>query len=642
MNYVFVALLFAGFFLLGYYALGLILKKENEKLIFAFPTGLGLSVVILFTMNTLFSIKLSSFLIFGVVFCLTFILAILKRPLCIPKFNFKINTNVVYLILFGFVFMMILHAILVPIYRWDAFLYHLPIAKQTFLTGFFPSNITTAEFLYENAYPALGYFNYALFYFAAGKEALLIPKVIPLIFGLLMLLVVYFLSQEVFNDSKKSVSAVILFLASYYYSQMLVFENTDVFLGFYILSAFYFLIKSIKESTFSYYPLIALMLVFSFWVKYTALLAIFIVGVVSLIFFYSKKTIDLKKMAISIIVGLLILPILIRNYLITNNPIFPSMPQIFGGVGIEPWYVENVLSLYYPLPFSQLPTDLIFVNFAIFVPFTITWIFAFEKTKLQRIIGYVCILFLLLAASLMRNPAMENTYRYFISVIALISIIISPTVYAFFKQSFNSKQKLYFVVSTMILLSFALAVYFSIISDFFSSNKEILVLSAFFIAAIGWVFIKVPSKFYFLGVILLLFPAILSFAVNPISYYQSGQLGTAIDYQNLEPSRTWMIENLDNSTKMLSLTETRYLFPVELVNADTSFSPLFFDSNLEESVEFLKNRGITHVWVTEYMNFYPSFWYTNSTIYQNLDSKYFELVYSEEESIRKAKIYKII
>ena len=167
-----------GIFLIGLFSISAILPNSDtfQKILYAFPLGVGINTIIFYSLNTLLKVKLTPYLVWFILFMLLTIAftafhTLKKRNYHLnPDYfihsfsNFKNLSSLYKLIAISIgalIVAMLIHAIIVPIYKHDAFLYHLPIAKETFLTGYYPSQISASYLEFERASPPLGYFIHA-------------------------------------------------------------------------------------------------------------------------------------------------------------------------------------------------------------------------------------------------------------------------------------------------------------------------------------------------------------------------------------------------------------------------------------------------------------------------------------------------
>jgi len=630
--------------------------------------GIGVLTILLYSFNTLLNIKLTQIFIWStllilliVFFSLSYLLkrasyfAVIKKIRLTNPNHAKLSglsTAMIFFIslIIGFMF---LNSFFVPIYKHDAYLYHFPIAQETFLTGYFPSDISPSISEVERAYPPLGYFSYSIFYFAQGKENIIIPKMLPFIYGLLVLVVLYHLSRIILGRTiEQSLGVIIIALASYYFSNIMIFENTDIYMGFYLIAAVSLTVQFFKTYSPSLLYLAAIMSAFSYWTKYIAIIGIIsliLVLIVTLLYLpqhYRKKVINYYIIA-GIIGVIIILPHALRTFILTGNPVYPLLFNFIGGKFIDDWVAENVLYWASGSLFSRSSLDFVFRNGVFLFPLLISWIIFFRKSFSEKIIAGFSITFFVLWATFLRGDEILQpvTYRYLFGSYMIATVIVGPVFIAYIKN----QGKKYFI--NFLSFGFILFAAFNIVTYFiptlyhkigFLRFPEFIIVSIILIllGAFGFLEIKKFNIARYLIISIFLLPVFFSLLIYPIQFYQTGELGKDIAYSLHEPSHSWMVENLSPEDTILFFDERLYLFPTKYFPADTPELKIIYETeDLNEALKFISEKGITHLFITEFAKKHPL--YSKSTIFRNIDSKFVKEIYSEDESKLKVKIYEI-
>ncbi len=630
--------------------------------------GVGMLNILLYSVNTLLNIKLNQIFIWSTLLILLAVLFFLSYFLKRTGFLAKLKKlrlralnsdklsplSIVMIVHISLiVFFMFFNSLVVPIYKYDSFLYHLPIAQETFLTGYLPSDISPSISEVERAYPPLGYFSYSIFYFAQGKENLIVPKLLPFIYGLFTLAVLYHLSRVILERTiEQSLGVILIALASYYFSNIAIFQNTDIYAGFFFVTSVSLIVQFLKTYSPSLLYLAAIMSAFSYWVKYTS-----IIGITSLVFILTLTLIFihkqnrkkiLKHFIIAAIIGLvLIIPHALRTILLTGNPIYPLLFNFFDGKYIDDWVKENILYWASGSLFSRSPLDLIFRYGILLFPVFISWILFYRKSFSEKIISGFSITFFVLWAAFLRGDeiAQPNSYTYLFGPYMIATVIVGPSFIAYIKNQ-GKRSFLNFLSFAFILFAaFNLATYF--ISPLyeqigFERFSEFIIVSVILILFGTFQFLEIKKSNItrYLIISIFLLPVFLSLLIYPLKFFQTDELGKDIAYSLHEPSHSWMKDNLSPEDTILFFDERLYLFPTKYFPADThELRPIYETRNLNEALNFLSKKGITHLFITKLAKEHPLF--HKSVIFNNLDSKYITKVYSENESSLEVNIYKI-
>ncbi|MBI2135122.1 glycosyltransferase family 39 protein [Candidatus Woesearchaeota archaeon] len=656
-----------GIFLIGLFSISAILPNPGtfQKILYAFPLGIGIITIVFYSLNTLLKFKLTSYSVWAVLFVILIIAFAIFHTLKKRNYSLKPGyfTNsfrsfkslspsykLIALSLGILLIVMLIHAIIVPVYKHDAFLYHLPIAKETFLTGYFPEQISASYLEFERAYPPLGYFSYALFYLAQGKENLLIVKLLPFAYGILLLGIVYHLTRFILKRSiEASIIAMVLVLASYYFSNMAIFENTDIYTGFYYAAAASLLLQFFQSYKPSYFYVAVIMAGLSYWTKYTGLVWIASFFIIS-VFLYLRAGHKRAKMNKWLLTGailgfLLIFPHLLNNYMITGNPIFPLFDSAIGRS--DPWYQENVLSVIMSRQMPQIPFDLLFRHGVLIFPLLISWIIYSKKNFPEKFIFSVSAISLLFWILFFQGDSIlaPNTYLYLVGPYILLCAVASQTF-----TNFLSKKPLR--ISRGISLAYFAFLLFLAVSFFahglygnigYTRVPEYILAMAVLAILFLYPFVHLKKDFalaQFGVVIVMLLPFILSLAVYPLKFAGTGELGKDIAYSYYEPSYSWMKNNLSPDDLILTFHGRLYLLTADYIPVDSpKIIEAYQTESLDRAVKILSENGITYIFISEHSREIPLF--GKSIIFQNLDSNYFTEVFSENESELKVSIYRI-
>ncbi|MEW6095881.1 MAG: glycosyltransferase family 39 protein [bacterium] len=169
----------------------------------------------------------------------------------------------------------------------------------------------------------------------------ILPKLVHFTFGILILLIIYSFSLRYFSH-RIGLLASLIFLVN----PVVIFEISiayiDLGLSFYYLLALYGFFCWLDSNNKNWLLLMAIFSGISLGIKYTAVFGVFTLGIGILLKFYFVEHLSfpkiLKKLTwFSIISFLFLLPWLIKNYLMTGNPVYPMLYSIFDG---KDWEAE--------------------------------------------------------------------------------------------------------------------------------------------------------------------------------------------------------------------------------------------------------------------------------------------------------------
>jgi len=236
------------------------------------------------------------------------------------SFTLYLKKSLYFLPLLPLVFSLIL--VFAPPIAWDAQTYHLAIPKKFLADGgisFFPLNI------YSNM-P----FNMNLLYtFAMGIGGEELVRLLCGFISLMLILGFGAIAKLEFGDEKGGWLAGLIFLASpvilYGANEVLV----DVQMAFFVILAVWTFLRWLEEQKLLWILLCGIFCGFISACKYTGIyipIAIFLIGI-----FLSQKEKRKEILLIPLFAILFLLPWFLKNYLLTGNPIYPLLYNVFDG-----------------------------------------------------------------------------------------------------------------------------------------------------------------------------------------------------------------------------------------------------------------------------------------------------------------------
>ena len=202
-----------------------------------------------------------------------------------------------------------------PLFGYDAFLYHLPIAGELFRTGHLPTAVTSI-FDLPRGYPPLCYLANGALWILGGAREHVSPRLLAIAFHLGFVMLV---------ASEAGLPAAWLAATSPAYVEFLHPIGTDLPMA--CLGLIWAFRARAGDA-----PLAALALALALWTKYQAL-TFWAAGLAGLVLTGAARPLVLGHLlALAAFV-----PFLIRNALVFGNPVFPA-----GGAGVDPWVLANL------------------------------------------------------------------------------------------------------------------------------------------------------------------------------------------------------------------------------------------------------------------------------------------------------------
>ena len=293
-----------------------------------------------------------------------------------------------------FVFINILKALLPPHGPTDVLYYHMTIPKLYLEHGAIVTNPT----FFPSFFPSNGELFFSLALVIGG------PVMVNLTnfgFALLTVTALYGYAQKYFERGYALIPGIIYLTAPVINSWGTMAYTCNI-LGFYLLIAAMLLMECNKETSVNQVALLGLITGMALGIKYQAILFI---GVLYLFFFIHKLK-DWEKVflpfSVSLVIGIILVsPWFIRNYLITHNPSFPILNDIFSSPMLRPdslWENATNATGFFPPAFVKLKENYFF-------PFTYLWSGVWGKDDdFQRFIGPLFLFFSPFIFFLKKNP----------------------------------------------------------------------------------------------------------------------------------------------------------------------------------------------------------------------------------------------
>jgi|GEM_PF-2753430 len=561
-----------------------------------------------------------------------------------------------------------------PMQTADVYIYHLPIAKIIFDTGYLPVTTSPSFVEAENAYPPLVFVYYGANWLVYGAIEYIIPKMSSFLFGVLLLGVVYRIVRTLLDSSVTAGLLSILFTIEIQsFKAQLLQENIDFPFSFYCLASFYFVLRGFRYQNTRELILGSVFSVMACWSKYHGLVFVGIFSALllgwSIYKHYLLKDYIHDKFPPSKILklfwlpcALLFLPLLIRNTIRWGNPVYPAFQQIIGGHLIDEWSLLWVSSPYLPsgLFYDIHDTGLRLLVMA-FLPFLFLAAYsAFRSRNHLGIFAFILFAaFIVCGAAIMPLKGNGESTRYLFSSL-LIGTAYSGTV--LFDRFISSPQKnLYgslFICLWLIMLFYiqgptwpnwdyfatpTTSLFKSLNRIFLFTTDKIVFLTPFLLSILflgGGLLAKfqpeIDTRLKTIWAILLLsliiLPSHQAQYKGIIATIKQNPVWINAPFNPNQKQWPWMVDHIPDDAVVLTFDPRVFNIPGRAFPADTPVLRDFFDTgNLEFAVSELEKHGITHIYIgCINEGFQPL--YHRSVVFQNLDdTRYFNRIYYNDQ-----------
>ena len=372
-------------------------------------------------------------------------------------------------------------------------------------------------------------------------------------------------------------------------SNLAIYSNTDITVGFYLIAAAYVLLKLIKQPILQAYLLFSILISLAYWTKYTAIAFMIILWIMLAVYsiFSGKKVFLVVSSALALV---LISPHLIRNLIEVGNPLYPSFSSMLGGKGITPWYTDTLFARVWPKPFSTFDPIFFFKLSYLLMPISAVALFTRKRLQ-QKILFTLSAVYILLWFFFLTNSQLPNTYRYLVPAVVLLTAAVAPAFVLFLKGNLSPKMKKAFVITSLPIIGYLT---YLIISRADVVENLVLLGVVFFAVAYSLINLKFKAASK-VALLIFLTPVSLSMLVYPVTF--SGELFSDVTYRFSGELPLWIDENLPEDASILYFFEYTYLIPRKMVPADDpSVQFIFTNISTEEKLELLRQNNITHIY----------------------------------------------
>ena len=567
------------------------------------------------------------------------------------------------------------YTLMVPADTWDAWTYHLPIARTIFMHGALPRDVSLCNLETVNAFPVFIQILYAIEHIVCGYPHYWLFKVLPLVFGGLCCILVYRVCRLCFwKDRESALSAVILCVSMEIFLTFMIWDTVAITFTFFCLGAFYCLGMYHRQGDKRFLLLAGMNLGFAYWTKYAG--ALF--AVVLMLTLLAEKlaaavrkqksalNLTLPAMAAIVLPALAIAsPHLIRNFLFYGNPVYPALAGIIGGRNIDPWALAHTNAI--PTSLGFLPWFDVFYTGFLAPLFLFIYLLSRKWWKASLELTLTLLFFAYYAAYLILlryPPSAGDSTKYLLPTVCLAAVLGGVAMRDMFVRGLSRRITIVMIALLMIwqivtcrqelllgrwdywpiasLYSWRswLKFFDGLIFDFYQTGVIIVVILCWLVNAPG---IRIGPRLKKCLLVLAMaamlgqvFQQILLPLVKHIdrALRDPGcHLIEEIYPRWLMPEGGWMEKNLPKEAVLFTFETRIYLLPRKIFPADSyRLKELYRAESVEKSIELLKVHGITHIYLDEIGPTHPLYGEMPFLGYLD-DPRYFELIYSSRERI---------
>ncbi len=439
--------------------------NKSIEIVVRFAIGIGIISYIYFLLTFFHLLNIYSFylvLIIG-----NILLIINHQKYRIKLFSFKKTDRIHIFLLLLFMLVNLFYSLFYPVF-YDSMLYHLAVPNFYYQNnGFklwennFLSNLPlTIEFYY--------------LYFITGKVFML-TKLINLISSFGILIVVHNIYRETINKSSTLLLLVVYSIPQFGFLSSS--SKPDITSILFVLLTVFFFIRYVKKGDREFLLMSAVFSGLSISSKY---INVFYIGAMILAYIFMEGKINKKiisnVMIVLIISFIIISPWLVKNIILTGNPVYPYLNKIFKSRYWTPELTNNfsqtikrgnftiIKMISYPFEILTKPYN--YGMTAVYGYLLITlliFVFYFKRNYELKFILLIILFSFISLLFFSRVP------RYFLTTFIMLSILIVSGVEEYFKERKRQKK----ILNLLIILLMFVNIFYQIIlqEKFFKGIK---------------------------------------------------------------------------------------------------------------------------------------------------------------------------
>jgi hypothetical protein len=663
------------------------LPRRIDSLLFSFPLGASLITLALFTLNQGLGIAInrrSIFLASGVMAVLLAMAFRLRKKRNLPYPPGTDGTadvdapsfyqRLCFVSIMAALVIFFTYKIMAPVYFWDAWSYHLPIAERIFADGKLPGDIGLGSQELSNAYPAFIPILYGIENVLFGRPHYWFIKIISFAFAWLGCFLVYRISQLVFaRDRGSALGAVIICLSMEMFLFYSVFASNTIVMSFFCLGAVYFYAHYLIGADDRWLYLIGVSLGFAYWVEYSGALfaAVFLLALLVTHTPPSRrKGAVLPRMGVRGFMKIclpafcVVLPHLGRNLLFFGNPVYPALAGTLGGKNIDAWAMQHSTNLPglqgLALWFDVLHWGFLAPLFFLLYLFRRKW----WKSPLELFVITLCFAYYVAYLLFLRYPpTVGDSSKFLLPILCLAAALGGSAMKDMFTKGLRLSESLALVALLMawqivtcrneLLLDTErywpvinpaswkawLTFFNGVIFDFHQSGLIAVVILCYVLNA-ARVSTWIKKGLMAAGMAVLMGQVFQQIAFPLVWHLERAYKDPNyryVEYINprwLQPEGEWMEKNLPKDAALLSFDSRFYIIPRRVVPADSyRLKEMYQAQSVDEALRVLKTHGVTHVHLDETAYGHPL--YRELPFLHSLgDRRRFSLVYEHAGRIQ--------
>jgi len=528
--------------------------KKSLEIVIRYALGLGIISYIYFFLTLTHLLKITSFYLVVLSGLLLFLFNFRKHN----DLKFKINDfkNIFFILTLIFISINFFYSLFYPTF-YDSMLYHLAVPSYYFQNNGFK--------LWENNFLSNLPLTIEFYYlFLISGKFFMLSKLINFISSIGIIIVILNLFK---TENKKSFLLILIFYSLPQFGFLSSSSKPDITSILFVLLTFYLFLSFTKNNNKTYLILSSIFSGLSISSKYINAFYIFSMILTYLILNKITKKTLIYVLIFSIISFVIISPWLIKNTVLTSNPVYPYLNKLFHSKYWTLAQTKNFSSTIKRGNFTII--ELIKYPFVI-----LTKPFSYGLTAVY---GYLFIT--LLIFSIYYKKEYEIKFILISSLLSFILLLLISRVPRYFLTSF-------------ILLSIPI---YSGIERFFNKRRELKIAIKIIV-----IILALTNIYYQINLQEMLF--------RGIKYLKYKSRYKYVEYLRILPyynAFSFLNKNLNNSDKVCFLGEDRsfYLkkpFDVSSFNDKNKIlTALNKSTNFELFIEKLKKHNITHILFSE-------------------------------------------
>jgi 4-amino-4-deoxy-L-arabinose transferase-like glycosyltransferase len=328
-----------------------------------------------------------------------------------------------------------------------------------------------ADISWSGNYPPLISFLASFYFIALGQAAPEAFNHISWLYGGLILLATFMLARELGLGRGALMSAFLITTSSLFTLELINYGYVTVAWSFYIAASCFYLVKCLQEKTwyasfaFGLSLGAALLSTYLSFIFVASLLTVLLAGVLVRKIRKRALVFEHKFLIIGLVIAFaIILPWLIRNYVLLGNPVYPWFYELFGGKGIDVALIRTVPQIKYTL-YQLLTDNTLFALANEDIGYTLLFFgligamyLVWRKEKASAYVGWLTVTFFMIFLGFM--SLYYGYERYLLMAAPLLAVSAGHLLY----KIFSSKKRMPKMLALMSIIIFSLPNYAYLIS----------------------------------------------------------------------------------------------------------------------------------------------------------------------------------